>query len=119
MAALLAVFLLYTAVAGKSTPTYTPSQLAARSGKLAVAAAVIGPVTGDAHSAGGLRFGLRNIDGRGPVVPVVYRGDNPPPLFRVGRRVVVGGTFARGQLAATTIMTKCPSKYQNAKTTSA
>ena len=115
VAAVLAVFLLYTAVAGKSTPTYTPSQLASHTGKLAVVGAVIGPVAGDSHSAGGLRFGLKNIDGKSGVVPVVYHGDNPPPLFRAGRHVVVSGTFATGRVAGNDILTKCPSKYENAK----
>ncbi len=115
VAAVLAVFLLYTAVAGNSTPTYTPSQLAAHSGKLAVVGAVIGPVAGDSHSARGLRFGLKNIDGKSGVVPVVYHGDNPPPLFRAGRHVVVSGTFANGRVSGNDILTKCPSKYENAK----
>ena len=58
---------------------------------------VVGPVRGDSHSAGGLRFGLKNIDGKSGVVPVVYHGDNPPPLFKVGRNVVVSGSYANGR----------------------
>ena len=111
VAAVLAVFLLYTAVAGNSTPTLTPSQLANHSGKLAVVGVVVGPLAGDSHSASGLRFGLRNIDGKSGVVPVVYHGDNPPPLFTVGRDVVVSGTYASGRLVGSDILTKCPSKY--------
>jgi len=111
VAAVLAVFLLYTAVAGHSTPTLTPSQLAGQSGKLAVVGMVVAPVRGDSHSAGGLRFGLRNIDGQSGVVPVTYHGDNPPPLFKVGRSVVVSGSYAGGRLQGTDIVTKCPSKY--------
>ena len=45
VAAVLAVFLLYTAVAGNSTPTFTPSQLQGHAGKLSVVGAVIGPTT--------------------------------------------------------------------------
>jgi cytochrome c-type biogenesis protein CcmE len=115
VAAVLAVFLLYTAVAGNSTPTFTPSQLAGHGGKLSVVGAVIGPVSGDPHSAAGLRFGLKNIDGKSGVVPVVYHGDNPPPLFREGRHVVVSGTVVDGQVRGNDILTKCPSKYENAK----
>jgi cytochrome c-type biogenesis protein CcmE len=111
VAAVLAVFLLYTAVAGHSTPTLTPSQLAAHSGELAVVGAVVGPVRGDSHSARGLRFGLKNIQGRSGVVPVVYRGQSPPPLFKVGRSVVVTGRYSAGRLAGSDIVTKCPSKY--------
>jgi cytochrome c-type biogenesis protein CcmE len=111
VAAVLAVFLLYTAVAGHSTPTVTPSQLGGQSGKLAIVGAVVGPVRGDSHAATGLRFGLKNINGTSRVVPVVYRGDSPPPLFAVGRSVVVSGSYTGHRLDGTGIVTKCPSKY--------
>jgi cytochrome c-type biogenesis protein CcmE len=111
VAAVLAVFLLYTAVAGQSTPTLTPSQLASHNGRLAVVGVVVAPLRGDSHGGSGLRFGLKNIDGKSGVVPVVYRGENPPPLFKVGRNVVVSGNYANGRLAANDIVTKCPSKY--------
>ena len=112
VAAVLAVFLLYTAVAGHSTPTLTPSQLAANyTGSLAVVGVVVAPIRGDSHSASGLRFGLKNIDGKSGVIPVVYRGDNPPPLFKVGRNVVVSGSYAHGRLVGNNVLTKCPSKY--------
>jgi cytochrome c-type biogenesis protein CcmE len=115
VAAVLAVFLLYTAVAGHSTPTLTPSQLTNYSGQLAVVGVVVAPLHGDSHSASGLRFGLKNIDGKGGVVPVVYHGENPPPLFKVGRNVVVSGSYAHGSLAADNVVTKCPSKYTATK----
>jgi cytochrome c-type biogenesis protein CcmE len=63
-----------------------------------------------------LRFGLKNIDGKSGVVPVVYHGDNPPPLFKVGRNVVVSGSYAHGRLAGDNVVTKCPSKYTATKT---
>jgi cytochrome c-type biogenesis protein CcmE len=115
VAAVLAVFLLYTAVAGHSTPTLTPSQLANHSGQLAIVGVVVPPLRGDSHSAAGLRFGLKNIDGKSGVVPVVYHGDNPPPLFKVGRNVVVSGSYAHDRLAADNVVTKCPSKYTATK----
>ena len=111
VAGVLAVFLLYTAVDGHSTPTLTPSQIAAHQGDLSIVGAVVGPVSGDSHSARGLRFGLKNISGRSGVVQVVYHGQSPPPLFKVGRSVVVGGTYGAGRLVANDILTKCPSKY--------
>ena len=111
VATVLAVFLLYTAVAGHSTPTFTPSQLANYSGQLAVVGVVVAPIRGDSHSASGLRFGLKNIDGKSGVVPVVYFGDNPPPLFKAGRNVVVSGSYAHGRLVGNNVLTKCPSKY--------
>ena len=111
VAAVLAVFLLYTVLRGTSTPTLTPSQVANHDGKLAIVGVVVAPLRGDSHSASGLRFGLRNIDGRSGIVPVVYHGDNPPPLFKVGRNVVVSGSYAHGRLAGDNVVTKCPSKY--------
>jgi cytochrome c-type biogenesis protein CcmE len=112
VAGVLAVFLLYTAVAGRSTPTLTPSQVQGKSGKLAVVGNVVGPVRGDSHAPGGLRFRLTDPQGHGSkLVPVTYRGAAPPPLFRAGRSVVVTGTYAAGRLQGTDIVTKCPSKY--------
>jgi len=118
VAAVLAVFLLYTAVAGNSTPTFTPSQVGARHGQVSIVGVVVGPLLGDSHAAAGLRFKLVDPNGAHPhtAVPVVYRGDSPPPLFRVGRSVVVSGMFGAGRLAGHDIVTKCPSKY-TAKTT--
>ena len=115
VAAVLAVFLLYTAVAGHSTPTLTPSQLANHSGQLAVVGVVVAPLRGYSHSTSGLRFGLKNIDGKGGVVPVVYHGESPPPLFKVGRNVVVSGSYVHGRLVGDNVVTKCPSKYTTSK----
>ena len=114
VAAVLAVFLLYTSIAGGSTPSVRPSQLAAHSGKVSLAGRVVGPVTGDAH-AGGLHFRLRDVQGTA-VVPVVYRGTVPDP-FRVGRDVAVDGRLQNGTFVAAkdTLVTKCPSKYTDKK----
>ena len=118
VAAVLAVFLLYTAVAGNSTPELTPSQIGTHTGKLSVVGVVVGPLLGDSHTARGLRFSLKNIDGSRGLVPVVYHGEDPPALFRVGRSVVASGSFAAGRLTATGILTKCPSKYTATTTSS-
>ncbi len=115
VAAVLAVFLVYTAVAGGSTPTLTPSQLQSHTGKVAIVGTVVGPVRGDSHGARGLRFQLKDPTGTSSTrVSVVYRGTAPPPLFAVGRSVVVSGTYAAGRLAGNDIVTKCPSKYTSA-----
>ena len=112
VAAVLAIFLLYTAIAGKSTPQFSPSQLEGHPGVSSVVGVVVGPVTGDSHTAHGLRFGLRDRGtSKGVVVPVVYHGDSPPPLFKATREVVVTGRFANGRIDGTGIVTKCPSKY--------
>ncbi|HZQ82057.1 MAG TPA: cytochrome c maturation protein CcmE [Gaiellaceae bacterium] len=112
VAAVLAVFLVYQALAGGSTPTLTPSQISSQTGKLAIVGTVVGPIKGDSHGANGLRFMLKDPTGSAAKrIPVVYRGDSPPPLFAVGRSVVVSGTYTSGTLAGTGILTKCPSKY--------
>jgi cytochrome c-type biogenesis protein CcmE len=76
---------------------------------------VLGPVKGDSH-AGGLRFRLRDIDGPDKTVrvPIVYRG-SVPDLFRAGRHVYVVGDYNGHSVKATSITTKCPSKYSPAK----
>ncbi len=112
IAAVLAVFLLYTSIAGGGTPSLSPSELAGRGGDVSLAGLVIGPVRGDAH-AGGLRFRLRDIEGsQKRTVAVVYTG-SVPDLFRTGRHVVIDGRLRNGVFVATpgTMVTKCPSKY--------
>jgi cytochrome c-type biogenesis protein CcmE len=112
VAGVLAVFLVYTALAGASTPDVAPSALAKQHpGKIALVGTVVGPITGGSHTARGLRFAMRDIGKKGPLVQVVYHGDSPPPLFAVGRNVVVNGTYARGRVQGNGILTKCPSKY--------
>jgi len=110
VAGLLAVFLLYTAVAGNSTPQLQPSNLGDHTGKVSITGKVVGPIRGDAHSSQGLRFALRDVDGKSILVPVVYRG-SVPDLFKQGRDVNVTGTLHGRMLDATALTTKCPSKY--------
>ena len=111
VAAALAVFLLYTSIAGGSTPSIRPSQLAAHSGTVSLAGVVLSPVRGDAAGGGGLRFRLRDINGTG-TVPVVYTG-SVPDLFAAGRDVSVRGKLKNGLFVAEkdSLVTKCPSKY--------
>ena len=88
VAAVLAVFLLYTSIAGGGNPSLAPSELAGRTGEVQLAGVVVGPVTGD------------------------YSG-SVPDLFKVGRHVVVDGALRRGTFVAVpgSLITKCPSKY--------
>jgi cytochrome c-type biogenesis protein CcmE len=111
VAAALAIFLLYTSFAGGATPSLKPSQLKGHRGHVNVSGFVLGPVSGDPHGAG-LRFRLRDIDGahQSVRIPVVFHG-SAPDLFRAGRHVYVTGNFDGSSLAATSIVTKCPSKY--------
>jgi cytochrome c-type biogenesis protein CcmE len=112
VAGVLAVFLLYTSIAGGGNPSIAPSELAGRTGQVQLAGLVAGPVTGDAH-AGGLRFGLRDIGGKTKAsVPVRYSG-SVPDLFKVGRHIVIDGRLRNGTFVAEpgSMITKCPSKY--------
>jgi cytochrome c-type biogenesis protein CcmE len=112
VAAVLAVFLLYTSIAGGGNPSVAPSELDGRTDKVQLAGAVVGPVRGDAH-AGGLRFKLRDIgDGARATVAVRYSG-SVPDLFKVGRHIVVDGRLRSGTFVAEpgSMITKCPSKF--------
>jgi cytochrome c-type biogenesis protein CcmE len=112
VAAILAVFLLYTSIAGGGNPSIAPSELAGRTGEVQLAGLVVGPVSGDAH-AGGMRFALRDIGGGSRAsVPVRYTG-SVPDLFKVGRHVVIDGRLRSGTFVAEpgSMITKCPSKY--------
>jgi cytochrome c-type biogenesis protein CcmE len=118
VAAVLAVFLLYTSIAGGGIPQLQPSQLAGHQGRVSLVGVVVGPVTGDAH-AGGLHFTLRNIKDGHATVPVVYTG-TVPDLFKVGRHITVDGRMRDGSFVAVrdSLVTKCPSKYAPAKSSS-
>jgi cytochrome c-type biogenesis protein CcmE len=112
VAAVLAIFLLYTSIAGGGNPSISPSELGSRSEKVQLAGLVTGPVRGDAHAAG-LRFGLRDIEGDSrTAVKVLYTG-SVPDLFKKGRHIVVDGQLRGGVFVADpgSMITKCPSKY--------
>ena len=118
IAAVLAVFLLYTSIAGGGTPSLKPSQLTSQTGKVSLVGRVVGKPTGDSR-AGGLRFKLRDVkDPAGKTVLVVYTG-SVPDLFQTDRDIVVDGQLRNGTFVATpgSMVTKCPSKYSAAKPT--
>jgi cytochrome c-type biogenesis protein CcmE len=115
VAAALAVFVVYTAVAGAGTPQIQPNDLARHHGHVLLVGKVVS-AGGDAHSSGGLRFVLRNVTGHPAArARVVYHG-SVPDLFKTGREVVVTGAMSNGTFVADTdsLTTKCPSKYQPA-----
>jgi cytochrome c-type biogenesis protein CcmE len=115
VAAVLAIFLVYSAIAGGGTPSLRPSSLSGHAGKVSLTGLVLKPVSGDPHGAG-MRFTLRDRNGTA-AVPVVYKG-SVPDLFRPGRDVVVEGRLQNGVFVAVpgTLVTKCPSKYTPKKT---
>jgi cytochrome c-type biogenesis protein CcmE len=113
VAAVLAVFLLYTSFAGGATESLRPSQLLTGSyadKEVQLAGIVKGPITGDEH-AGGKHFTLKDFDGP-QTVKVVYTG-SVPDLFQAGRHVYLRGTFTDGTFVGVedSLVTKCPSKY--------
>jgi cytochrome c-type biogenesis protein CcmE len=107
VAAVLAVFLIWTSLAG-GTPSLQPSELAGKTGEVGVAGIVVGPVE---ESGPEYRFSIRDIEGTASV-PVVYTG-SVPDLFKVGREVYVKGQLVDGVFVAKkdSLVTKCPSKY--------
>jgi cytochrome c-type biogenesis protein CcmE len=108
VAALLAIFLLYTSFAGGATPSLQPSELKGRDGRVAVSGTVVGPVRRDGRT---IRFRLRDVEGTA-TVPVTYAG-SVPDLFRVDRSIHLQGELRNGVFVgkADTLVTKCPSKY--------
>ncbi len=111
IAGALAIFLIYTAIAGAGVSTIRPSELATHSGKVQLVGNVVGRVTGNSYQPGGLHFGMRDIGGKA-TVPVVYTGD-VGALFKVGQNILVTGRLVDGVFVAQrdSMITKCPSKY--------
>jgi cytochrome c-type biogenesis protein CcmE len=117
VAAVLAIFILYTSIAGAGTPEIGPSTVGKHAGEdVLLVGTVVGRVAGNAH-AGGMRFLLKDDHGTSPErTRVVYAG-SVPDLFRTGRQIVVEGTLRNGTFVAKpgSLVTKCPSKYTPAK----
>jgi cytochrome c-type biogenesis protein CcmE len=120
VAAALAVFILYTSIAGAGTPQISPSTLAQHVGEdVQLVGTVVDKPSGDAHG-NGMRFVLKDDHGTSTkTVPVLYTG-SVPDLFRQGRQIVVEGTLRHGTFVAKpgSLITKCPSKYSPAKSNS-
>ena len=109
VAALLAVFLLYTSIAGGGTASLQPSQLGGHFGNLVqLGGRVVGPVQRQGRT---LRFGLRDVKGTA-TVRVVYTG-SVSDQFRLGRDVYLRGRLTHGVFVGEkdSLVTKCPSKY--------
>jgi cytochrome c-type biogenesis protein CcmE len=112
-AVLLAGGLMFTSFTA-DTPATTPSQLLASkgSGDYKLTGKVVdGSVKRQGEN---LTFAVRDRNGRASV-PVKYSGVVPDP-FRDGREVIVDGKLQGGTFVAErdSLVTKCPSKFQNA-----
>jgi cytochrome c-type biogenesis protein CcmE len=110
VAAVLAVFLLYTSIAGGGTPSVAPSELAGKQGVVTLVGVVQPGYKGDSYD-GGLRFKLRDRDGASvKAVTVLYTG-SLSDQFRETREVSVKGELRNGTFVAKkdSLVTKCPS----------
>ena len=117
VAAALAVFILYTSIAGAGTPQIGPSTVRQHTGEdVLLVGTVVGHVAGDAH-AGGMRFLIKDDHGASAARTRILYSGSVPDLFRTGRQVVVEGTLRNGTFVAKpgSLVTKCPSKYTPAK----
>jgi cytochrome c-type biogenesis protein CcmE len=110
IAAALAIFLLYTSIAGGGTPAIKPSELDGRTSKVQLVGTVVGPVV-NRPGTQVRRFRLRDIGGKASVA-IVYTG-TVGDLFKVGQHILVTGQLQRGVFVAErdSMITKCPSKY--------
>ena len=99
VAAALAVFILYTSIAGAGTPQVLPSKLHRYAGKPVTLVGTVISSRGDAHSGAGMQFVLRDPQDTRGRVTVVYHGTVPDP-YKGGRVVVVDGTLSDGRFVA-------------------
>jgi len=110
VAAALAIFVVYTALAGNGVAQLTPSTIGTAKGNVLLVGKVVGPVQ---HVGGSLRFAVKDIGDAKPArVSVSYAG-SVPSLFRTGRDISVAGVMRNGRFAATrdSLITKCPDHY--------
>jgi cytochrome c-type biogenesis protein CcmE len=114
VAAALAIFVVYTAVAGAGTPQIVPTQVHKYAGQSVTLVGTVRSTQGTdrAQSRAGMHFVLSDPNQHVGRVPVVYHG-SVPDLYRVGRIVVVAGTLRAGTFEASkdSLSTKCPDHY--------
>jgi cytochrome c-type biogenesis protein CcmE len=113
-AVLLASALVYTSFSAATEAT-SPSKLLKAGASAERTVELTGKVAAGSVKKSGdtLRFAIRDRNGTGPKIPVVYTGVVPDP-FRVGREVIVTGKLKDGMFIGErdSLVTKCPSKFQ-------
>jgi len=117
VAGALAIFVVYTALAGNGVANLTPSTVAGHTGHVSLVGKVVGKPQGNAYHGSGLRFQLKDIGHGTPArIPVVYHGA-VPDQFKTGADLVVEGTLLNGVFVAKrgSMITKCPDHYAPAK----
>jgi cytochrome c-type biogenesis protein CcmE len=114
VAAALAVFVVYTALAGNGVADLKPSTVAGHTGDVSLVGKVVGkPQPNDAYTNAGMRFSLKDVQGKNAArVPVMYHG-SVPDGFKTGADLVVQGTLRNGVFVAKpgSMLTKCPDHY--------
>jgi cytochrome c-type biogenesis protein CcmE len=116
VAAALAIFVVYTALAGNGVADVTPSTLAGHRGGVSLVGAVVGKPRGNAYRRG-MRFLLKDIRSTNKArVRVLYHG-SVPDLFKSGSDVVLEGAMRNGVFVGKpgSLSTKCPDHYAPAK----
>jgi cytochrome c-type biogenesis protein CcmE len=117
VAAALAIFVVYTALAGNGVADLTPSTVAGHKGNVSLVGKVVGRTQGNSYTHSGLRFRLKDIGRATPArLAVVYHG-SVPDQFKTGRDLVLEGTLRNGVFVAKpgSMITKCPDHYAGAK----
>lgn len=121
VAAALAIFVVYTALAGNGVSDLRPSTLAGHTGDVSLVGTVVGkPQVNTAYTKAGMRFQLKDVRSTNPArVAVVYRG-SVPNQFKSGGDIVVEGRLRNGVFVAKrgSMITKCPDHYAPAKSSS-
>jgi cytochrome c-type biogenesis protein CcmE len=121
VAAALAIFVVYTALAGNGVADLRPSTLAGHTGDVSLVGTVVGkPQVSAAYTTAGMRFQLRDVRSKNAArVPVLYHG-TVPNQFKTGVDLVVEGTLRNGVFVAKpgSMITKCPDHYAPAKSKS-
>jgi cytochrome c-type biogenesis protein CcmE len=116
VAAALAIFVVYTALAGNGVADLSPSTVAGHTENVSLVGKVVGKPQGNSYH-GGLRFRLKDVGHATPArVAVVYRG-SVPDQFKTGADLVVQGKLQNGVFVAKrdSMITKCPDHYAPAK----
>ena len=117
VASALAIFVVYTALAGAGVAQLTPSTISATKGNVVLVGQVVGPiqVSGDTR-----HFAVKDIRSKNPARVFVDYNGSVPDLFKKGSEISVAGRMRHGSFAATpgSLITKCPDHYAPAKSSS-
>ena len=114
VASALAIFVVYTALAGAGVAQLTPSTISTAKGNVILVGQVVGPVQVSRETR---RFAVKDIRSANPARVYVDYNGSVPDLFKKGSEISVSGHVRGGSFAATpgSLITKCPDHYAPAK----